>query len=85
MFPFEFGGENYALAKWYVTKSAYKSVGTMLFTYSQSALKDGIDTASFDLTSQIKTAAVGSWYVPVVKLGQKHDPKFVEFVRGLLG
>lgn len=85
MFPFEFGGENYALAKWYITKSAYKSVGTMLFTYSQSALKEGIDTASFDLTSQIKTAAVGSWYVPAIKMGQKHDPKFVEFVRGLLG
>ena len=49
------------------------------------ALKSGIDTASYDLTSQIKTAAVGSWYVPVVKLGQRHDPKFVEFVRGLLG
>jgi hypothetical protein len=85
MFPFEFGGENYALAKWYITKSAYKSVGAKLFTDSQMALKDGIDTASYELTSQIKTAAVGSWYVPVVKLSQKHDAKFVEFVRGLLG
>jgi hypothetical protein len=85
MFPFEFGDESYALAKWYITKSAYKSVGAKLFSDSQMALKAGIDTASYDLTSQIKTAAVGSWYVPVVKLGQKHDPKFVEFVRGLLG
>ena len=85
MFPFEFGDESYALAKWYITKSAYKSVGAKLFSDSQMALKAGIDTASYELTSQIKTAAVGSWYVPVVKLGQKHDPKFVEFVRGLLG
>ena len=48
-------------------------------------LKDGIETDGYELTSQIKTAAVGSWYVPVVKLSQKHDAKFVEFVRGLLG
>ncbi len=85
LFPFEFGDESYALAKWYITKSAYKSVGAKLFTDSMMALKEGIDTASYDLTSQIKTAAVGSWYVPVVKLGQRHDPKFVQFVRGLLG
>lgn len=84
LFPFEFDGEGYALAKWYITKSAYKSVGAKLFTDSQMALKDGIDTASYDLTSTIKTATVGSWYVPVVKMGKKHDSKFVQFARGLL-
>lgn len=85
IFPFEFGSEAYALAKWYITKSSYKSVGAKLFSDSQMALKAGIDTASYELTSMIKTAAVGSWYVPVVKLGKKHDGKFVEFIRALLG
>lgn len=85
IFPFEFGEDSYALAKWYITKSAYKSVGAKLFTDSQMALKNGIDTASYELTSVIKTAAVGSWYVPSVKLSQKHEPAFVEFVRALLG
>lgn len=83
LFPFEFNGEYYALAQWLLTKSAYKQTGRKLFTDSQLALRDGIDTASYELTSSIRTNSQGSWYVPVVKLGAKHDAKFIEFVRSL--
>jgi hypothetical protein len=83
LFPFEYGGEYYALAQWLLTKSAYKQTGRKLFTDSQLALRDGIDTASYELVSSIRTNSQGSWYVPVVKLGAKHDAKFIEFVRSL--
>lgn len=83
LFPFEFNGESYALAQWLLTKSAYKQTGRKLFTDSQLALRDGIDTANYELTSSIRTNSQGSWYVPVVKLGAKHDAKFIEFVRSL--
>jgi len=83
LFPFEFDKEHYALAQWLLTKSAYKQTGRKLFTDSQLALRAGVDTASYELTSSIRTNSQGSWYVPVVKLGSKHDEKFIEFVRSL--
>jgi hypothetical protein len=83
LFPFEYNGEFYALAQWLLTKSAYKQTGRKLFTDSQLALRAGVDTASYELTSSIRTNSQGSWYVPVVKLGAKHDEKFVEFVRSI--
>jgi len=85
LFPFEYNGERYGVAQWLLTKSAYKQTGRKLFTDSQLALRAGIDTAAYELTSSIRTNAQGSWYVPMVKLGAKHDGKFIEFVRGLAG
>ena len=81
--PFQYGKDYYALAQWLLTKSAYKQTGRKIFTDSQLALRAGIDTASYELTSSLRTNSLGSWYVPTVKLGGKHDEKFVEFVRNL--
>jgi len=83
LFPFTFANESYAVAQWLLTKSAYKSTGRKLFTDSQLALKDGIDTAAYELTSTLRTNSQGSWYVPAVKLSTRHTPEFVEFVRSL--
>lgn len=83
LFPFQYGKDYYALAQWLLTKSAYKQTGRKIFTDSQLALRAGIDTASYELTSSLRTNSMGSWYVPTVKLGAKHDEKFVEFVRNL--
>lgn len=84
LFPFEFANEHYALAQWLLTKSAYKATGRTIFTHSQLALRDGIDTAAYELTSSLRTNSAASWYVPTVKLGAKHTPEFVEFVRSLV-
>lgn len=83
LFPFEHEGNYYALAQWLLTKSAYKQTGRKIFTDSQLALRAGIDTACYELTSTLRTNSMGSWYVPMVKLGAKHDEKFVEFVRNI--
>lgn len=83
LFPFEFAGENYALAQWLLTKSAYKTTGRKLFTDSQLALKDGIDKAAYELTSTLRTNSAGSWFVPTLKLASRHTDEFVEFVRSL--
>lgn len=84
LFPFEQAGSSYGLAQWLLTKSAYRQTAKKLFTDSQMALKAGIDTATYGLTSEIKTNSAGSWYVPTVKMGKKHDAPFIEFVRGLV-
>lgn len=84
LFPFEYEGGHYAIAQWLLTKSAYKQTGRKLFTDAMYALKAGIDTAEYELTSSIRTNSAGSWYVPVVKLGKRHDDKFVAFVRDLV-
>lgn len=84
LFPYEFGGNSYALAQWLLTKSAYRATGRKLFTDSQGALRDGIDTAEYELTSSLRTSSVASWYVPTVKLATRHTPEFVEFVRSLV-
>lgn len=83
LFPFEFAGGHYALAQWLLTKSAYKATGRKIFTDSQIALRDGIDTAAYELTSTLRTNSAGSWYVPTVKLATRHTPEFVEFVRSI--
>lgn len=83
LFPYEFAGDYYALAQWLLTKSAYRTTGRKLFTDSQIALKDGIDTAEYELTSTLRTNSQGSWYIPTVKLATRHTPEFVEFVRNI--
>lgn len=84
LFPFAFANEHYALAQWLLTKSAYKATGRKLFTDSQLALREGIDTAAYELTSSLRTNSAASWYVPTVKLATRHTPEFVEFVRSLV-
>ena len=84
LFPFSFSNEHYALAQWLLTKSAYKATGRKLFTDSQLALREGIDTAAYELTSSLRTNSAASWYVPTVKLATRHTPEFVEFVRSLV-
>ena len=84
LFPFSFDNEHYALAQWLLTKSAYKATGRKLFTDSQLALREGIDTAAYELTSSLRTNSAASWYVPTVKLATRHTPEFVEFVRSLV-
>lgn len=84
LFPFSFNNEHYALAQWLLTKSAYKATGRKLFTDSQLALREGIDTAAYELTSSLRTNSAASWYVPTVKLATRHTPEFVEFVRSLV-
>jgi len=84
LFPFEFAGDHYALAQWLLTKSAYKATGRKLFTDSQFVLREGIDTAAYELTSSLRTNSAASWYVPTVKLASRHTPEFIEFVRGLV-
>lgn len=83
LFPYDFNGDYYARAQWLLTKSAYRATGRKIFTDSQGPLREGIDTAAYELTSSLRTSSVASWYVPTVKLATKHTPEFVEFVRSL--
>lgn len=85
-FPFELNGENYALAKFSLGKSAYRVTGRQIFTDSQTSLKrEGITSRTYHFTSRIQSNAMGSWYVPIARLGEKTSQDVRDLIADING
>jgi len=85
LFPIDIEGNQYGLALWLVANSAYTTAGKTIFTYGQMALKGGFERRFIKATSEIKSNARGSWYIPKIVLGGPTTPALQAQVKALLG
>ena len=50
VFPFEYGGSNYAFALWRIKGTAYKRAAVPIFTAARMYYREGLNTGTFQLT-----------------------------------
>ena len=84
-FPYEFGGDNYAVAIYTVASSSYTSLAKRIITDGSQLLKAGLYTGQYSITSDLRRNGANSWWVPVPEFAGKHSAEGQEFFRGLAG
>lgn len=84
-FPYEIGGKHYGLAIYTVTSSGFTSIGKRIITDSTLLLRDGLWTGQYRITSEKRTSAQNSWFVPVASFDKKHAPDVAELFRNIAG
>lgn len=85
LFPYEFAGAAYGLALWTLRGVSFTRAGKTIITASQFALKDGLHTGSWALTSKREKIGMNFIHVPNLRHDTKHAAEFTEFALGLLG
>lgn len=83
LFPYSIGGESWAPAMFTVAKSAYKSAAKPVITAAFSTLRGGLQHGLWQLSTEGKKNAMGSWDVPIMKLVGKTTPELAELVATL--
>jgi len=81
-FPWEYEGEHYSPAKWFVAKSAYKNVmENAILRRSMIVLKlTGLMSGNWHLTAMKKTSNGNTWCVPVLSLlPERHSKEFIDW------
>jgi hypothetical protein len=85
LFPYEFAGSAYGLALWTLRGVGFTRAGKALITASQFALKDGLHTGSWALTSKREKIGMNFVHIPILRHDAKHTDEFTTFALGLLG
>lgn len=81
-FPFEFGGDKWAMSIYTVASSAWTSLAKELETFRRHntiGIK-GLIFGNFEMTTLFKQKLELSWYVPVAKLIGENPPGLIEFL-----
>jgi hypothetical protein len=84
-FPYNQGDKNYGLAVYTVTSSGFTSIGKRIITDATLLLRNGLWTGQYKITSERRTSAQNSWFVPVASFDKKHTPEAAEFFRAIAG
>ena len=85
-FYLEIEGHKFAAAKWFIAKSAYRSVYPQLKTAaSMWASKAGLCSAKWKLTSYLDKRGTNSYYVPAIRGAGLHPDELVAKLRELRG
>jgi len=85
LFPYEFAGAAYGLALWTLRGVSFTRAGKTIITASQFALKDGLHTGSWALTSKREKIGMNFIHIPNLRHDTKHPAEFTAFALGLLG
>ena len=85
LFPYEFAGAAYGLALWTLRGVSFTRAGKTIITASQFALKDGLHTGSWALTSKREKVGMNFIHVPNLRHDTRHNAEFTSFALGLLG
>jgi len=85
LFPYEFAGAAYGLALWTLRGVGFTRAGKTIITASQFALKDGLHTGSWALTSKREKVGMNFIHVPNLRHEARHNGEFTTFALGLLG
>ena len=85
LFPYEFEGTAYGLALWTLRGVSFTRAGKTIITASQFALKDGLHTGSWALTSKREKVGMNFIHVPNLRHDARHNAEFTRFALGLLG
>lgn len=83
LFPYEVDGTSWAPAMFTVAKTAYKSAAKPVITAAFSTLRSGLGNGLWHLSGELKSNAMGSWFVPVMKLAGKTSPNLAELVASI--
>lgn len=84
-FMFEHEGNQFALAMWTVTGSAYTSVAKALFTAAAGHLRAGLQNGKWTITSEKRSNTKNTWFTPIIRAAGKTTPEFQKFAESLLG
>lgn len=81
-FPFEHGGDRWAMSIMTVASSAYTSLAKELETYRRHnvIMLKGLIFGSLEMTTKYKQKPGQEWYVPIVKLIGENQPGLIEFL-----
>ena len=81
VFPFEFGDSNYAFALWRIKGTAYKRAAVPIFTAARMYYREGLNTGTFQLTTDKAVFGGKTVHVPKLRRGAKNDAEFVEWLK----
>jgi hypothetical protein len=84
-FPYVHDSKNYGLAVYTVTSSGFTSIGKRIITDGTLLLREGLWQGQYKVTSERRTSAQNSWFVPVAGFDKKHTPEAAEFFRNMTG
>ena len=80
-FPFEFGDEKFAFARWKLRNTSYFAAATDIISAAGTYYRAGLPTGTFQLSTEKRAFKTGNTtYVPVVKKGERNDEKFVQWL-----
>ena len=79
LFPFEYDGSRYALARWTMRKTAFTRAARKIITEAHIGLKDGLQWGSWELCSGKAVAGANKYFVPVLTLAGRHNEKFANW------
>tara|TARA_R110002020_G_scaffold24212_5_gene79872 strand:+ start:153 stop:836 length:684 start_codon:yes stop_codon:yes gene_type:complete len=79
IFPFEYEGSRYALARWTLRKTQFTRAARKIITEAHLGLKDGLQWGAWELSSATATAGNNKYFVPVLVLAGRHDKKFASW------
>jgi len=85
LFPYQFADHSYGLAMWTLRSTGFTRAGKTIITASQFALKNGLHTGGWSLTSKREKIGMNFVFVPVLRHEAKHTGEFAEFAASLLG
>lgn len=78
-FPFEFGGKSYALALWSLRGSAFTRAGKTILTAAEFALREGLHTGAWNLTTKREKLGKNFVFVPILRHAEKNPAELQEF------
>jgi len=84
LFVYERNGSHYALAQMILAKSAYNNAGKQLITEAATALRSGLTVGMYELTTAIRSNAMGSWFTPVFRLAGRNNEEDAAWFNGLV-
>jgi hypothetical protein len=87
-FPYDFGGEQYAIAQWSMKGGAFTNGAKVIKTARKIGHLRRGGYVSYEYLLDTKFKAYGEGHgaiIPVLRPGRKHTAEFVEFAREILG
>jgi hypothetical protein len=84
LFQYKFADALYTVAMWTVASSSYTALGKRILTDSAMALRNGLHTGHYHVSSEIKKNARNSWYAPKAAFAGKHTPEAATFFSSII-
>jgi hypothetical protein len=83
IFCYEFEGKRYALALWTLRNTSYTRAAKAIYTAANFALRNGLATGCWELTTRREKAGDNFVHVPVLRQSAKNSPELVEFIHSI--
>lgn len=84
-FPLDFNGTPYAMARWTLQSTAYSRVGKGFFTDSQLALRAGLSTKFYTISTKREKLGNNFVWVPRAQLSGRNSDEFIAWIKDVVG